>query len=344
MQTLQTNLNDLSYLWLIFFVMIASGLIKEYKLFTPILSWISSVFKSNRVVIALVSLVGGILPIEGRVTVSAGILDTLPTANKGSRQKLGIVDYLATHHYYMWSPLEKTVILPIAAFGLSYGAWLGLIWPLLTASLLFISAYVWFYLKEDELVIEPSSYSTKDALLCLLPISLTLTAYSYDKGWMAYSFGALAFYYVAVTKQYNLRKLLSYVKWDVILVVAVVIVLGNFFKSHSAYFVDLLKSTGVDPSNLTGLALISAIGFGASFLMGSSGKFVAIAVLMAQLFGEQYFVWFFAVDFAAYLISPTHKCVAIGNKYFGTPITTYYGALASWSVLLLLVAWILTFF
>jgi hypothetical protein len=70
---------------------------------------------------------------------------------------------------------------------------------------------------------------------------------------------------------------------------------------------------------------------------------VALAVLTAQAFGPQYFLWFFAVDYAAYLLSPTHKCVMVGNTYFGTPLKTYYTALGAWSVLLVAVAGIFTF-
>ena len=77
--------------------------------------------------------------------------------------------------------------------------------------------------------------------------------------------------------------------------------------------------------------------------MGSSGKFIAIAVLMAQVFGVEYFLWFFAIDYSAYLLSPTHKCVMIGNRYFGTPFKTYYLALGSWAALLLATAGIITF-
>ena len=91
------------------------------------------------------------------------------------------------------------------------------------------------------------------------------------------------------------------------------------------------------------ITLRGEIGFVASFLMGSSGKFVAIAVLMAQVFGIEYFLWFFAIDFTGYLLSPTHKCVAVGNRYFGTPLATYYKALGSWGALLLLTAGIVTF-
>jgi hypothetical protein len=64
---------------------------------------------------------------------------------------------------------------------------------------------------------------------------------------------------------------------------------------------------------------------------------------MSQVFGQEYFLWFFALDFAGYLVSPTHKCVMIGNRYFGTPIGTYYKALGGWGVLLLATAGVITF-
>jgi hypothetical protein len=132
-------------------------------------------------------------------------------------------------------------------------------------------------------------------------------------------------------------------KTNWIVIVAVVIILGNYFKSYDKAFATMIKDTLVDPSTFVGMAVISAIGFIASFLMGSSGKFVAIAVLMAQVFGTEYFLWFFALDYAAYLLSPTHKCVMIGNRYFGTPLTTYYKALGSWCGILIVTGFIFTF-
>ena len=119
--------------------------------------------------------------------------------------------------------------------------------------------------------------------------------------------------------------------------------LGNYMKTHGSDFEAILKTSGLDPHTLLGMAAISAIGFTASFLMGSSGKFAAIAVLMSQLFGVEYFLWFFAIDFAAYLLSPTHKCVMVGHKYFNTPLKTYYVALGAWSLLLLTTGAITTF-
>jgi hypothetical protein len=335
-------LKNISYLWMIFFIMISAGLAKEYKLFAPAFAYVRNTFRSNKFVVVLLSAIGGVLPIEGRVTVSAGLLDTVAPKSGQGREKLGIVDYLATHHYYLWSPLEKTVILPIAAFGITYGAWLGLIAPLLVVTVLYISWYIWYQIHEDEVAITPGNFKLSAVLRNTVPMFVAIGAYVAGASYIL-CFGLLTLYYIIITQQWNIKKLMSFVKWDLLVIVGVVIMLGNYLKSQEAMYQGWIQNSMLDPATFVGMLILSAIGFAASFLMGSSGKFVAFAVLMAQIFGAQYFLWFFAVDYAAYLLSPTHKCVMIGNRYFGTPLKTYYTALASWGVLLLVAAGLLTF-
>jgi hypothetical protein len=338
-----TYFSGISYLWMIFFIMITAGLAKEYALFSSAFSYVRNTFRSNKFVVVLLSAIGGILPIEGRVTVSAGLLDTIALKEGHGREKLGIVDYLSTHHYYMWSPLEKTVILPIAAFGLTYTSWLGLIWPLLIVSFIFISWYIWSQIHDEEIVIASDEFKISAVLRNILPMFIAIGLYIYNEKWMIACFGFLTLYYMIISQEWNIKKLLSYVRWDVLLWVGAVIVLGNFMKSYDASLQATLKDSLLNPQTLVGMISISAIGFIASFLMGSSGKFIAIAVIMAQVFGHQYFLWFFALDFAGYLLSPTHKCVMIGHKYFNTPLTTYFRVLGSWAIVLLLTAGIFSF-
>ena len=338
-----TYFSGISYLWMIFFIMITAGLAKEYALFSSAFSYVRNTFRSNKFVVVLLSAIGGILPIEGRVTVSAGLLDTIAPKEGHGREKLGIVDYLATHHYYMWSPIEKTVILPIAAFGLTYTAWLGLIWPLLIVSFVFISWYIYSQIHDEEIVIASDEFKISAVLRNILPMFIAIGLYIYNEKWMIACFGFLTLYYMIISQEWNIKKLLSYVRWDVLLWVGAVIVLGNFMKSYDASWQATLKDSLLNPQTLVGMVSISAIGFIASFLMGSSGKFIAIAVIMAQVFGHQYFLWFFALDFAGYLLSPTHKCVMIGHKYFNTPLNTYYRVLGSWAIVLLLTAGIFSF-
>jgi hypothetical protein len=345
MELIPKLVDGLGYLWMVFFIMISAGLAKEYNLFAPAYAYVKNTFRSNKFVVVLLSAIGGILPIEGRVTVSAGLLDTVAPKCGHGREKMGIVDYLSTHHYYMWSPLEKTVILPIAAFGLTYATFIGMIAPLLIVSLAFISWYIWYQVKEEEIVVTPGNFKISAVLRDVLPMFVALGVYIWTGGehHVFAIFGCLTLYYVIITQQWNYKKLLGYVNWSVLAWVAAVIIAGNFFKSHNADFITFIKGSAFDPHTLLGMVLISATGFIVSFLMGSSGKFIAIAVLMAQVFGVEYFLWFFAIDYSAYLLSPTHKCVMIGNRYFGTPFKTYYLALGSWAALLLATAGIITF-
>ena len=338
-------LKDISYLWMIFFIMITAGLAKEYQLFAPAFAYVRNTFRSNKFVVVLLSAIGGILPIEGRVTVSAGLLDSVAPKDGKGREKLGIVDYLSTHHYYLWSPIEKTVILPIAAFGLSYGAWLGLIAPLLIASLGFIAWYIWSQVHDEEITITPGNFKLSAVLRNIIPMFIAIGVYIWGGGeeHVFAIFGLLTLYYVIITQQWDYKKLLGYIRWDVLIMVGTVIILGNYFKSYNSAFLETIKSVGLDPHTLVGMVMISAIGFVTSFLMGSSGKFVAIAVLMAQVFGVEYFLWFFAIDFTGYLLSPTHKCVMVGHKYFNTPLSTYYKVLGTWGAILLLVSGLITF-
>ena len=134
-------------------VMVLSNVAKEYGLLIPTFNWIIDNVKSKRALVAIISCISGILPIPGRVTVSAGILNTI--APKDDRKQVyGLIDYLSTHHYYFWSPLEKTVILPMAILSLSYVEFLSYVWPLLATALIFILYYIFFVLDENDIVVE----------------------------------------------------------------------------------------------------------------------------------------------------------------------------------------------
>lgn len=335
-------LQDISYLWMLFFIMISAGLAKEYDLFVPAFAYVRNTFRSNKFVVVLLSAIGGILPIEGRVTVSAGLLDAVAPKIGQGREKFGIVDYLSTHHYYLWSPLEKTVIIPIAVLGLSYGQWLGIIAPLLVVSILFISWYIWFQIHEENVVIAPGKFKLSSVIRNSLPMFIAIGCYVYTHDHVL-CFGSLTLYYAFITQQWNFKKLLGYINWEVIIIVGAVIVLGNYFKSNSSYFDDLIANSLLNPNTLSGMTMLSLLGFVASFLLGSSGKFIALAVLLTLTFGQEYFLWFFTIEYAGYLLSPTHKCVTVGNRYFGTPYKTYYLALGAWALILVTTGGLFTF-
>jgi len=78
-------------------------------------------------------------------------------------------------------------------------------------------------------------------------------------------------------------------------------------------------------------------GFLGSLALGSSSKFGGFTAIAVSIFGLEYLPLFFAVDYAGYILSPVHKCLAIGKSYFGTPLKKYYSVLLSYTSILVLV-------
>lgn len=263
-------------------VMAASGVARKYGLFLPLFRFIAKHVKSKRAVVGLISAVAGVLPIPGRVTVSAGVLDTIAPRDD-RRQVYGIIDYLSTHHYYFWSPLEKTVIVPMAVLGISYGTFMGLIWPMLAGAIVMIIGYLMFYIKEDDVEI--------------------------------------------VLDQDHTPQKIEWVNWGLLAAVAGIIVLGNIIKSYNSELTTWVESAGYLPAAL----LFSFI---AAFAMGSSGKFAGLVALLTSVFGLKWLPAFFAVDYAGYMLSPTHKCSIIGRGYFKTNMNKFYKAVGTFVLVL----------
>ncbi len=67
--------------------MITAGYAKDQRWFAPAYIWIVNNTKSKRAVVALISGITGVLPITGRVAVSAGFLDTIAPKDKEKRKR-----------------------------------------------------------------------------------------------------------------------------------------------------------------------------------------------------------------------------------------------------------------
>jgi hypothetical protein len=311
----------LIYLMLIMFI---TGILKERGYLMDVFKLLEQRVKSKRLVVFLVSLFGGILPIPGRVAISASMLNTIAPTDRQKRKKFGVIDYLATHHYYLWSPLEKTVIIPMAVLGLTYMQFMSYIWPLLLISGLYIGYYI-SSLKEDEIEIdvkdEPMNW--KNIGLVVLPFLFTILISCVTD----YYFAAFAtFTTYLITYSNSWKKLLSYINWQLVFIVAGIIILGNFINSYYSLMESYIKTYN-NPKNIL---VVSVISFLVSFLLGSSTKYASIVSLLTSVFGMHYFVLFFTLEYSAYLISPSHKCLPIGQKYFHTGFMTYLKALIIW--------------
>jgi hypothetical protein len=287
--------NNQQFLILLASVMGLSFAAKKTQVFLPFYSWISRTVKSKRAVVALISMFSGVLPISGRVAISAGALDTIAPEDQKKRKNYGIIDYLSTHHFYFWSPLEATVLLPMAALSISYWELMGRVWPLLATAVIVILFYIFRILKEDDIEINIPEKALKKKDMQLAQIE-------------------------AEAKR-DRKQLIDYAR--VLLFTGIVIILSNIVKANF----DTINAwiEGAHKNNL--LILVAFAGFLASFALGSSSKFAGFVVLSVGVFGIETLPLFFAVDYAGYMLSPAHKCLVVGKSYFRTPLKDYYKAI-----------------
>ena len=293
------------YLILLAAVMALAFAAKKTQVFMPLYAWIATTVKSKRAVVALISMLSGVLPISGRVAVSAGALDTIAPEDQKKRKNYGIIDYLSTHHFYFWSPLEATVILPMAALSISYWELMSRIWPLLATAVIIILFYIFRVLKEDdiEIVIPDKALKKKD-----------------KEPWQ-----------LEADAKRDRKQLVEYAR--VIVFTAIVIVISNIVKANF----DTINQWVEDAHKNNLLILVAFSGFLASFALGSSSKFAGFVVVSVGVFGIETLPLFFAVDYAGYMLSPTHKCLVVGKSYFRTPLKDYYKAIAALVIPLVLV-------
>lgn len=312
------------FLAYLLFIMFITGILKERGYLMDIFRLLEQKVKSKKMVVFLVSLFGGVLPIPGRVALSASMLNSIAPVDNKKRKKFGIIDYLATHHYYLWSPLEKTVIIPMAVLGLTYTTFMSYIWPLLLITGIYIIYYI-LSLKDDEIDIdvkdEPINW--KNILFVVLPFMVTIMVSCFTDYFFT-AFTVFTLYLILYSKLW--KNLISYINWDLLLIVGAIIVLGNAINFHYPLIEEFIKQY----KNPESILVVSVVGFLASFMLGSSAKYASIVSMLTVVFGMQYFVLFFTLEYSAYLISPSHKCLPIGQKYFHTGFLTYLKALIIW--------------
>lgn len=322
---------------------IIGGVFKSKNLFSPLFISISAGIKSKRFALFLISLISGILPVEGRVSISAPILDSIirKTDNneelEKKRAKLGILDYLSTHHYYLWSPIEKSIILLMGGLGLSYGQVLAYTTFPLIVYFCFLVTFIFNYIDENDIIYKQTTKIPFrfNLLLNIIPfifgIALSIVYPPY------YVFPIIAIFYI-IKNKVGLREVISFIKWKSICMVGCIIILANILKANAdivSSVINAMFSTSNDNIYAVIIALIT--GCVTALVFGSSTKYAGICVALTLTFGMKLFPIILMAEYVGYLLSPTHKCLAISVTYFKTDIRTFYNYIGSLSFVLILI-------
>jgi len=338
---IESILKNELYMGYIFGIMIIGGFIREYHVLEDVYSLAKKYVKDNRILIMITSLLGGVLPIPGRVALSAPLLDAIAPEDKKKRSAYGVIDYLSTHHYYWWSPLEKTVALPMATLGISYATFLGYVWIPLVITIGYTFWYIFSKVDPDRLDVlqHVREFNPIRALRGWAPLIATVIFLL-----MSGKSGAIFFFpwFIGMSIYYSiLCKDWKWGRWldgKFAIIATIVLALGGIVSQLNGPVKAYLSAA--TPEMLIPVSIVAAA---AAWVMGSSGKYAGMASLLTKIFGPQYLVWFLCTEYAGYLLSPAHKCLMIGQQYFGTPIRKYYKVIGGLCGILVAYASLVTF-
>ena len=323
-----------SFLLVICSIMIIVGVFKDNKVLDSMYYDLSRCIKNKKLLLCILSTIYGILPIPGRITIATGMFDTC-TNKKKDRSELGILAYLATHHYYLWSPLEKSVLLVIASTGMTYIDFICNMWIYIAMLLLATYYYVVFIMKDVSDILVDMAPSPRDSKKIIDSLNLGVGVLLCCAG----VFNVALFFpifagYVLYRYSTSLRKAYSYIDIKLLSVISIIILISFTIQLHTTD----IQAFASQLATRYGLHVALVVSFLAALLLGSSSRFAAITVIMTSIFGVVYMPLFYIIDFCGYLLSPAHKCVSISTMYFKTKFVAFYKTVGIISLILITTA------
>jgi len=310
------------YVFLLFSVLVISDFLKNKQLFVPIIDFILKKIKNKKLLLFLFVNVLGFLPVPGRIVLACGMLDSIQNKEKNN-QKMGILAYLSSHHYYLWSPLEKSIIITIGVAGISYFQFLHLLFPAIVTYFILLMFAYFVWIKNDDInilgldnSIKVNPIEVKYILMSgLLGLVIALLIHNYFSFFLIFLIGMILLDYNQFFKS------LKNINYNLIIFLAVLMIATHFLKLYGTpYFKSISQSSSV-------LILFVILSFIGSVILGSSSRYAALTGIGISLFGNHYLPLLYLIDFAGYFISPTHKCTIISKMYFNVPFFYFYGTL-----------------
>jgi hypothetical protein len=229
----------------------------------------------------------------------------------------------------------------MAVMGVSYTTFLGYT----IVPLIITLSYTWWYIFSK---IDPESVNILDnvrefnwrrALTGWAPLIATIILLlNTGKGGAIFFFPwflGMSIYYSIVFKDWKWGKWLD---GKFAIIATIVLAFSGIVGQIKGPVMEYLKTA--TPEMLIPASIVAMV---AAWIMGSSGKYAGMTSALVVIFGPQYLVWFLCTEYSGYLLSPAHKCLMIGQQYFGTPIRKYYKVIGGLCGILIGYAAIITF-
>jgi hypothetical protein len=230
---------------------------------------------------------------------------------------LAFIDMWSSHHYYLHSPLEKSILTTLTITGLSYGALVGGLIPVLIAVLgcgIFIISRMESEWVDDVYAVKRKFTSDLLPVPFIFLIGLISMGTFKDAMWVSLTGMLLSLCIYAKSFTVKMFK----IDWWLPTVVALIVIATSVIRSTYEFNIDASYF-------LYSLPFAFLIGF----VFGSSSRMATIGMPIVMLLSNEHtllpnVVLFYSIEYAGYLLSPAHKCVAIACRYFKSDIKNYY--------------------
>lgn len=314
-------INNASFLIMVVSTMVISGIYKHQQILGALYGIVLR-YVTNRKLLVLL-LAASFQPVPSRTMLTTALVEGMASKD-ANRERLAVFSYMSTNHYYLWSPLEPSVIINMAALGLSYWQFLHyMMWPLVAYALV-LTAYAIFFVDSDDFVQVPGRVATMsqshrvDFFLLLLAIGLTVTQTLPDIKIDQLKINAMV-WAAAVYASYLVLKYLptreqlrSYINFKLVWIGLCVIVGAWVLGIYTKPILDFMNGLLLNQS----LYVAASIGFLIAVILGASARFAATAVLLTKLCGMQYFTVFYIMELSGFIISPARHTFVLVQQYF----------------------------
>jgi len=247
----------------------------------------------------IIILLSGLLPIPGRIVLCKSLLDTMSDIPD---KRTNVTAYISTHHYYLWSPLEKSVVILLGGLSITYAQFISyMLVPIFIYMIFMLYHVCTLKLKITSKHTDDNQSGSIDILLLLLCLIVSCFVDVIIESLLCYLVYLLIKYKpgLRIIKDIDIRTLVY---------VSVILVIGCVVKHNISHIHEYLSGVQGD------LYLAMILSFIFSFILGSSSKFSGLCLLMTIIYGLDYMCIFYVIDFSGYMLSPTHKCTLVAQS------------------------------
>ncbi len=284
-------------------------------------------FKNGKLSLVFTSLFLGMMPVKGRTILSAPIIAQIAQKNNLNSRAAAMVDYLATHIYYLMFPLSASLLFVIATMKLDYFKFVFYLLP----GILFLAAMVWYYASKANIsssfIIQTKSTFSKAATFTL-PIIVLLVFLGLSELYkIQYSIliGTALFITLSLAllkpDKDQIKTAFKSIDAHLIFILALILLLSAF-TSNSPLIKNSLAAIA---SSAYSIPVLILIGYMTGLTTGSSSTMVSLIfpILAPILAGSPYAYQIagivYASEYAGYIASPAHPCCHYAASFFNIP-------------------------